>query len=69
MMMSAVSPQVTGSVPGKTGGEYDTLGPFGVNSANLGAILFYNDSSALAPTGLTLNGVNCSLTVSTYYGA
>ncbi len=56
-------------MPGKDYGQYDTLGPYGTGSANLGAVLFYNDSSALQPTGLTLNGVNCSLTVSTYFGA
>ena len=55
--------QLTGPVPG----TYDTLRPFGANTANIGAIVIVTKSSALAPTSASINNQTCNLVVSTYY--
>ncbi|CAL8463203.1 g2737 [Coccomyxa elongata] len=54
---------LTGPVPG----TYDTLQPFGSNTANIGAIVIVTNSSALAPTSASINNQTCNLVLSTYY--
>ncbi|EIE21346.1 glycoside hydrolase [Coccomyxa subellipsoidea C-169] len=62
--------QATITPEGLTGlvtGTYDTLRPFGGNTANIGTIVFFSDPAALKPTSASINNQTCGLTVSTYY--